>query len=58
MLKVLVKTKAYTQISQKKIHFLFCKPKDRAATEDNNKIVYENDCSICEAMHLYYLNGL
>ena len=29
---------------------LFCKPKDRVATEDKNKIVYEIDCSNCEAV--------
>ena len=30
---------------------LLCKPKDRVATEDKNKIVYEIDCSKCEAVY-------
>ena len=30
---------------------LLCKPKDRVATEDKNNIVYETDCSNCEAAY-------
>ena len=30
---------------------LLCKPKDRVATEDKNNIVYEIDCSKCEAVY-------
>ena len=30
---------------------LRCKPKDRVATEDENNIVYENDCSKCKAVY-------
>ena len=30
---------------------LFCKPKDRVATEDKNNIVYEIECSNCEAVY-------
>ena len=30
---------------------LLCKPKDRVATEDKNNIVYEIDCSNCEAVY-------
>ena len=29
---------------------LLCKPKDRVTTEDKNNIVYEIDCSNCEAI--------
>ena len=29
---------------------LLCKPKDRVATEDKNIIVYEIDCSNCQAV--------
>ena len=29
---------------------LLCKPKDRVATIDKNNIVYEIDCSNCEAV--------
>ena len=28
-----------------------CKPKDSVATEDKNNIVYEIDCSKCEALY-------
>ena len=28
-----------------------CKPKDQVATEDKNNIVYEIDCSNCEAVY-------
>ena len=30
---------------------LLCKPKDRVATEDENNIVYEIDCSNCQAVY-------
>ena len=30
---------------------LFCKPKARVDTEDKNNIVYEIDCSNCEAVY-------
>ena len=30
---------------------LLCKPKDQVATEDKNNIVYEIDCSNCEAVY-------
>ena len=30
---------------------LLCKPRDRVATEDKNIIVYEIDCSNCEAVY-------
>ena len=28
-----------------------CKPKDRVATENKNNIIYEIDCSNCEAVY-------
>ena len=30
---------------------LLCKPKNRVATKDKNNIVYEVDCSNCEAVY-------
>ena len=33
------------------MHKLLCKPKDRVATEDKINIVYEIDCSNCEAVY-------
>ena len=30
---------------------LLCKPKDPVATEDKNNIVYEIDCSNCQAVY-------
>ena len=30
---------------------LLCKPKDRVATKDKNNIVYEIDCSNCQAVY-------
>ena len=59
MLKVLMKTIGYTQISQNKITFyidstlckLLCKPKDRVAREDKNNIVHEIDCNNCEVVY-------
>ena len=38
----------YTENTLRK---LLCKPEDRVATEDKNNIVYEIDCSICEAVY-------
>ena len=32
---------------------LLCKMKDRVATEDKNDIVYEIDCSDCEAVYFF-----
>ena len=37
---------------------LFCKPKDRVATEDKNNIAYEIDCSNVKQSTLMTLNGL
>ena len=34
---------------------LLCKSNDREATEDKNNIVYEIDCSICEAVYFFGL---
>ena len=33
------------------MHKLLCKPKDRVATEDKNNIVYEIECSNCQAVY-------
>ena len=33
------------------LHKLLCKLKDRVPTEDKNNIVYESDCSNCEAVY-------
>ena len=30
---------------------VLCKPKDRVATEDKNNVVFEIDCSNCEAVY-------
>ena len=35
----------------KLLNKLLCKPKDRVATEDKNNIVYEIDCSNCQAVY-------
>ena len=35
----------------KRLRKLLCKPKDRVATEDENNIVYEIDCSNCQAVY-------
>ena len=40
-----------TSYTENTLHKLFCKPKDRVATEDRNNIVYEIDCSKCEAVY-------
>ena len=37
--------------TEKTLRKLLCKPKDRVATEDKNNIVYEIDCSNCEAAY-------
>ena len=36
---------------EKTLRKLLCKPKDWVATEDKNNIVYEIDCSNCEAVY-------
>ena len=36
---------------------LFCKPKDRVATDDKNNIVSEIDCSNCEAVYFSESKG-
>ena len=43
-----IRSTFYTEMTLRK---LLCKPKDRVATEDKNNIVYEIDCSNCEAVH-------
>ena len=40
-----------TFYSENTICKLLCKPKDWVATEDKNNIVYEIDCSNCEAVY-------
>ena len=40
-----------TFYTENTLHKLLCKPKDRVATEDKNNIVYEIDCSKCEAVY-------
>ena len=37
--------------TEKTLRKLLCKPKDRVAAEDKNNIVYEIDCSNCEAVY-------
>ena len=37
--------------TEKTLRKLLCKPKDRVATEGKNNIVYEIDCSNCEAVY-------
>ena len=39
-----------TFYSENTLRKLLCKPKDRVVTEDKNNIVYEIDCSNCEAV--------
>ena len=36
---------------EKTLHKLLCKPKDRQVAEDKSNIVYEFDCSNCEAVY-------
>ena len=43
-----IRSTFYTENTLRK---LLCKPKDRIATKDKNNIVYENDCSNCEAVY-------
>ena len=40
-----------TFYTENTLHKLLCKPKDQVATEDKNNIVYEIDCSNCEAVY-------
>ena len=40
-----------TFYTEKTLHKLLCKPKDRVATEDKNNMVYEINCSNCEAVY-------
>ena len=40
-----------TFYTEKTLHKLLCKPKDPVATEDKNNIVYEIDCSNCQAVY-------
>ena len=37
--------------SEMTLRKFLCKPKDRVATEDKNNIVYEIDCSNCQAVY-------
>ena len=37
--------------TEKTLHKLLCKPKDPVATGDKNNIVYEIDCSNCQAVY-------
>ena len=39
-----------TFYTEKTLRKLLCKPKDRVATEDKNNIIYEIDCSNCQAV--------
>ena len=43
-----IRSTFYTENTLRK---LLCKPKDRVATEDKNNILYEIDCSNCEAVY-------
>ena len=40
-----------TFYTEKTLCKLLCKPKDRVATEDKKNIVYEIDCSKCQAVY-------
>ena len=44
-----IRSTFYTENTLRK---LLCKPKDRVTTEDKSNIVYEIDCSNCEAVYL------
>ena len=46
-----IRSTFYTEMTLPK---LLCKPKDRVATEDKNNIVYEIDCSNCQALNLLW----
>ena len=41
----------YTFYTESTLHKLLCKPIDQVATEDNNNIDYEIDCSIYEVVY-------
>ena len=43
-----IRSTFYTEMT---LHKLFCKPKDRVATENKNNIIYEIDCSTCQAVY-------
>ena len=43
-----IRSTFYTEMTLRK---LLCKPKGRVATEDKNDIVYESDCSNCQAVY-------
>ena len=43
-----IRSTFYTEITSRK---LLCKPKVQVATEDKNNIVYEVDCSNCQAVY-------
>ena len=43
-----IRSTFYTEMT---LHELLCKPKDSVATEDKNNIVYEIDCSNCQAVY-------
>ena len=43
-----IRSTFYTEMTLRK---LLCKPKDRVATDDKNNIVYEIDCSKCQAVY-------
>ena len=43
-----IRSTFYTEMTLRK---LLCKPKDRVATEDKKNIIYENDCSNCQAVY-------
>ena len=43
-----IRSTFYTEMTLRK---LLCKPKDRVAIEDKNNIVYEIDCSNCQAVY-------
>ena len=43
-----IRSTFYTEIILCK---LLCKPKDRVATENKNNVVYEIDCSNCQAVY-------
>ena len=40
-----------TFYNENTLHKLLCKPKDQVVTEDKNIILYEIDCSNCEAAY-------
>ena len=45
-----IRSTFYTESTLRK---LLCKLKDPVATEDKNNIVYEIDCSNCEAVYFF-----